>query len=406
MSSIGGAIYKYRDFRNLTQGQVARAIGVQQELISMWESDARVPNLNQLNQLALALNVDEAVLRGEKEFTEAEDRAMLLRGTENQSVEVQQEIRQWHVFLDDWAEFLSEDLGLQLPVFLSKPPKQLLQDDLVKDARRAPKLAAQVREYYNLGTDAINIERFLDNIGILIYKAPLGDVNSRGISGAFLNHPQLGFSILVNSDMTPGRQAFTLAHEFAHALYHYSKGVIYSQKGEDLERFANAFAAHFLVLGSGLRNYVKQYQAKWSCADKGFADCKENEINAEDALVFADYFDVSYNAILVRLSQENLIKQEQKDSYKNRSAVEMAELIGLNSDRFTVQEGKPLGTKKYPASVWNLVKREIKNDTLTPSQAADLLNFDLLTINKLIAPVNEASEEQTREFEEINNIYE
>ena len=71
----------------------------------------------------------------------------------------------------------------------------------------------------------------------------------RGSVGAFYNHPKLGYSIFVNADTAPGRQTFTMAHEFAHALFHYPTVGVVSRKGDrdPKERFADAFAAHFLV---------------------------------------------------------------------------------------------------------------------------------------------------------------
>jgi IrrE N-terminal-like domain len=88
--------------------------------------------------------------------------------------------------------------------------------------------------------------------------APVGldmGQGSEGGSGAFYNHPKLGYSILVNADTAPGRQTFTMAHEFAHALFHYPTVGVISRKGDrdPKERFTDAFAAHFFVPSGALR---------------------------------------------------------------------------------------------------------------------------------------------------------
>lgn len=46
---------------------------------------------------------------------------------------------------------------------------------------------------------------------ILVWRLPLGADLNGPPSGFFYDHPQAGFCIGVNSQMTPGRQVFTLA---------------------------------------------------------------------------------------------------------------------------------------------------------------------------------------------------
>src|SRR6266487_4029012 len=81
-----------------------------------------------------------------------------------------------------------------------------------------------------------------------IYLAPLGGDLRGTVSGAFLPHDEVGFSILVNAQTTPGRRQFTLAHELAHALFHGRRPYVgWLGRPEAVERFADQFAAEFLV---------------------------------------------------------------------------------------------------------------------------------------------------------------
>jgi Zn-dependent peptidase ImmA (M78 family) len=128
-----------------------------------------------------------------------------------------------------------------------------------------------------------NLYALLDEREVLVYRAAMGrlDREPESISGAFYNHPELGYCILVNTDTAPGRQSFTLAHEWAHALFHYAKGGIIcrSKDTDPLERFADAFAASFLVPGKELRRLASEF------------------MNPLEALKLAQYFSVSYAMI-------------------------------------------------------------------------------------------------------------
>src|SRR5262249_42511885 len=100
------------------------------------------------------------------------------------------------------------------------------------------------------------------------------------------------FSILVNSNMTLGRQVFTTAHELAHTFFH-SRGldVIVSMPGAELgrERFADMFAGELLVPGDELRRLVAEHTV-W------------NGLTEPTAVVHLQrHFGVSYATIRVRL---------------------------------------------------------------------------------------------------------
>ncbi|HXG39705.1 MAG TPA: ImmA/IrrE family metallo-endopeptidase [Candidatus Limnocylindrales bacterium] len=55
---------------------------------------------------------------------------------------------------------------------------------------------------------------------VMVSRLALGSDLAEAPSGCFYNDPRVGFCIVVNSDMTLGRQVFTLAHELGHAYFH------------------------------------------------------------------------------------------------------------------------------------------------------------------------------------------
>lgn len=383
-----------RERFSLTQERVAQALGVPRELVSYWENGARKPGLKHLQGLATLYDSSPAELLGEVSNTEKEERgSVLLRGVEN--AEVHFAIRQWLSFLDSWADFL-EDIGQELPG-PGRPPRQLDEKVTVTDSRRASALAEKVRDFFRLGQDAMaDLYTFLDKQGYLVTKANLGQIG-RGkdsISGAFFNHSRLGFCILVNVDTSPGRQAFTLAHEFAHSLYHHAKGGIISRFAPDdpIERFADAFAANFLIPGKELRRLVKEELLKG----------KKKELTPSDALLLASYFGVSYAMILIRLQVVGLISSTQREDWRRYSAQKLANQLGINSEEFNIPEPQPLSLDRHSVSVLKQAKRAIEQDLLSPKQAAGLLRVGLSDIQKvLLAEPPQATPREYQEHEQF-----
>lgn len=390
---LGDRIRESRKRAALTQAQVAEVMGVPRELVSMWESESRTPDLRKLEKLSHLYQVSVDYLLGEVELDERHERALLYRGLVVEP-EVRVEIGRWLDFLDDWAELL-EDLEEGEKLTGPNRPPRRLDKGQVTDSRRAATLAMEVREEYGLGRDAIpNLYAFLDSEGVLVCRAPLGPLDKTGISGAFLNHPKLGYCILVNADTSPGRQTFTLAHEFAHALYHYPSGGIVSQKAEHYdpkERFANTFAAHFLVPGKELRRMVEKRS-------------REAVLDAYEALKLAAYFRVSYATLLNRLREEKLVHEEEYKWFKGHSPRMMALQVGLDPEDFELPKGENPYLGRYPISIIERVVRAVRDDDLTVPQAADLLNIDTYTLQQQIKAFDhppKASEQEKHEFEEL-----
>jgi transcriptional regulator with XRE-family HTH domain len=388
---LGERLKERRVVVRYTQGEVARAIGVPRELISYWENEARMPGLGQLEELARLYRVNTPFLLGEEELDEKREREVLFRGLAG-GPEVRLELERWLDFLDNWAGLLEDLRETETLSGPEKPPKELRDLVQVTDARRAPTAAARAREAYGIGQGAMpDLYAFLDEWGTLVYRAGLGSINrpGGGVSGAFYNHPRLGYCVLVNSDTTPGRQAFTLAHEFAHALFHYPSGGLVSWRGygDPRERFADSFAAHFLVPTKQLKELAEDEK------QRGGPD-------AYEALQLASYFRVSYATLLYRLLEEKVIEKEYYEWLKGYSPSQMAWHLGMDPDEFNLPDHEALHLDRYPVSVIEMVKRAVHGDELTPSQAASLLDVDVHTLQQRISEPPAATEEEKREYDE------
>ena len=295
--------------------------------------------------------------------------AILFRGQIYNS-EIELKIKNWLTLLDEIATTTEcyHNSG--------KPPKAIDQGPNFCDKKSAAKLANLVRAEYGLGMEPIaNLFDFIDSRNILVCNENLGIWSSNdkdGISGIFYNHEKLGFCILINNQITIGRQIFTLAHEFAHALFHYNAKAIISSNNDinnPLESFADAFAANFLVPSKTLKNII--IQKKW-----------ENELDAYKIIELAYIFKVSYAFMIYRLYNEGLINQNIKDKFINYKPLELANSLGIESTIFEKQKNfNKLNC--FPITLLLTIKDLIENEKLSLDQAAGILKASYDDISTL-----------------------
>lgn len=395
----GEALQAIRKKTALTQKQVARQLGVPRELVSMWENGTREPTSGDFEALSEALSVPKRLLRGEGSVSEW-DRSALLSMLPS-SKKAKMRFERWLTFLDEWARFLemcSWDLAGP-----GKPPRPLDQGSSVIDARRAPTLADEVRDHYGLGRNALPaLWTFLDEYGMLTCRAALGPLHKEpGVAGVFYNHESLGFCVLVNASASPGRQTFAMAHAYAHAIFHYVRRGIVCKRGatsedanfqEDharVERFANAFASHFLVPRKKLRSMVRSVS-------------EAEEIDPYKALHLASHFRVSYPTILRRLLAERHISEDDYAEMRRYSPSGLAERIGLHPWHFRVKSSETLGLSSYSLSVLEQARRALESNAATLKEVASVLQVGEEEVqSRLLTDPPEATAAELREYEEF-----
>lgn len=115
-------------------------------------------------------------------------------------------------------------------------------------------LARSERQRLVLGERPIkDLRSLLTEQGIRIFELPVGDITGNELSGVSWWHQDYGPCILVNARDVPGRRSFTLAHEYAHLLRSDPPTVCEIMLDTAEERFANRFAAEFLMPASDVR---------------------------------------------------------------------------------------------------------------------------------------------------------
>jgi Zn-dependent peptidase ImmA (M78 family) len=297
-------------------------------------------------------------------------------------------LRLFEQYLRDYVE-LAEELGRPLPG-RGRSPLPRVSGSSARDAADA---ARQLRRYLNLGGGPVGDPFRVADEYVLIWRLPLGDDLESAPSGLFYNHPRVGFSIVINSNMTLGRQVFTVAHELAHAFFHsHGADVIVSMYGAERsrERFADLFAGEFLVPGDELRRLVTEH-SPWG-----------DLTNPTTVVHLQRHFGVSYATIRVRLLQEHLIDRDTFDSLAQVSPSRLAQALGYPVDPADMGDFAMHPLDRFPGRMLLLVRTALEEGVVTPGDAAETLGTSIDEIRQLLArPPIEADEQHIqRDLEE------
>lgn len=369
-TGLAARLRTIRERIGFSQDDVARLTGQPRPVISNWETGVRRPNTHQLDKLAKIYRTPLAELLGEDSQPKPDFQMLMFRDAgERLDAQRRFEIQRFLAFLDAYGDLL-ESLGE--PAGLSHSPFAVHEGFTSKeDVRRR---AEDARAYFRLGLGPIqSLDSVADVAGITVYRAPLGSDLQGTVSGAFLPHDRVGFSILVNGETTPGRQQFTLAHEVAHALFHGDRLYVnYFGRRERAERFANSFAGEFLVPTHHLRATVEAM---------GISKLSD----PETVVHLQRYYGVSYDMILVRLSQANLILPDQVARLREIRPVHLAARLGysIEPDEWA-QDPESWGLARFPPRLLRLLRRAHSEGKITVGGAAAMTALAAEDIEELL----------------------
>lgn len=177
----------------------------------------------------------------------------------------------------------------------------------------------------------------LPDLTILFY--PMSDSTSgmciKNINGIKINESKDNLSqspdensedmiICINSNMSKGRQRFTLAHELYHLLFEDDKEDIIiceTSNNDDSEMEANIFASYLIMTYEGLERYAKTNNlTEWTL---------EEIIRAEQ------YFQISHHAMLFRLKEHEFISLERCMELRSVQIGYNAKINGFSDDLYT-----------------------------------------------------------------------
>lgn len=204
-------------------------------------------------------------------------------------------------FVDDYL-FLEKKLDAQ-PVN-NFPPRIRAPVGMIE--KFAEHCAQEERARLNLGAHLpiYTLRKVLEDVGVHVFL----DALSSKLAGLYVFVADFGYCILINKQHPLERRRWTAAHEYGHFLLDRDKpGVDYlrpMQRKPENERFADAFAAGFLMPEAGVqRRFYEEVERK-------------SDFNVGDLCRMANYYEVSLMAMTVRLESLNLIARGSWDAIK------------------------------------------------------------------------------------------
>lgn len=169
--------------------------------------------------------------------------------------------------------------------------------------------------------ESMNLKSLLQKLNILTLFRPM----SEDFSGLACKSSASKF-MLINSNMSVGRQHFTIAHELFH-LYQETNLVPHVCNPIECvktpsEKNADAFAAAFLMPENGICEQIPNEEI-----------CDNKKITVSTIIRLEQYFEVSRSAILYRLKAIGIINQSQVETF-NRDAKSSAQTYGYDTSLY------------------------------------------------------------------------
>ncbi len=370
-------------------------------MVSYWEGGSRRPNDRQLAALARLYGIQAVdLIEGrDVEPAGADLTGMLLRADNAIDPGSASGVREFVQFLDTYAE-LSKLTRVPIRGLTQSPyvhgPKFAQKDD----ARRK---AEEVRAHLGVGAAPIpDVDTICEMLGLTVYRAPLGGNLRKAPSGAFLNHPTVGFSILVNLGMTPGRRRFTVAHEIAHALFHSQEGPwVVSHGRNPREDFADEFAGEFLMPSEGVRRFMEE------------SGMSPRVTDAVDVVHIQRHFRASFPMALVRLRQMNAITRPVYKRLRHEvRPVALARSLGYRIDPEEYEQDAELWRiRRFPRAFLRMLRMAVVTGLMSPPSAASFAGMSISDLVQILGQPLPGSEDEAEglaiefsEFEETGVV--
>lgn len=214
--------------------------------------------------------------------------------------------------------------------------------------------------------DPFKLTQVIEKLTLVFY--PLG----KNISGAHFKGKTSNV-IAINSDMSIGRQNFSLAHELYHLYYGESNKCIISPISITSNNFeencAETFASYFLIPQISLREMVK----------KMHEENKATKISLADVIKLEQYFGVSHKAMLYRLKGENFINDDELKEMKEVIISTEARKLGYDTALYFSNETRKSTVFGYYITLANkLLEKEKISQNRYDELLLDALRSDLV----------------------------
>jgi Zn-dependent peptidase ImmA (M78 family)/DNA-binding XRE family transcriptional regulator len=316
-----------RENLGLTQEELAKAVGLSSEFISLLELGKRMPSLDSLKSIAEFLKKDASFFLRERET--AFERLFSQKTLNKQA---KSELTKFKKYCDDYLK-LEEVAGRRLelaPAYSHINPERL---------------ALEERRRLGLGDSPIkNIYLLAELNGLRIYRQILSEECK--ISGIFIYFEikEAAFA-LIDKSMSEGEQIFTVAHEYYHYLRdRYTDPIIdnpdvfmeeYVSLYHPREKLAQIFARRFLMPPTKVKAIIEK-------------DFRSNRLDFEDVIYLKRYFGVSTLAMIQTLRELEYLDYSQYKEFHNLDDVAYEKaLFGKPAGAESVPRGKTLPSDRF-----------------------------------------------------------
>ncbi|MBN1221625.1 MAG: ImmA/IrrE family metallo-endopeptidase [Candidatus Aminicenantes bacterium] len=297
LGRFGAKLRIQRENLGLTQEDLAQAVGLSSEFISLLELGKRQPSLESLKSIAAFLKKDPSYFLEEKEM--AFDK---LLNQKPLNPKVLKELKKFRKYCEDYLK-LEEILGRRLelaPAYSHTQPERL---------------AFEERCRIGLGDAPIrNIFSLAECNGLRVYRQAI-DAEYK-IAGIFIffEIKEAAFA-LINSSLSLGEQIITVAHEYYHFLRdRFSDPIIdnpdvlvddYVSLYHPREKFAHLFAKRLLMPPTKVRAVIEK-------------DLRSGRLRYEDVIYLKRFFGVGTPAMLQTLRDLEYLSYSQVKEFENR----------------------------------------------------------------------------------------
>jgi len=298
---------KLREESGLTQEELGEAVGLSSEYISLLEAGKRTPSIIALNRISKFFQKNISY------FLESRENPFAILLASEKIDEATKKV------IVDFQKKCEEYLELE-----ARTGRHLQLSPLYSGSQSPQNMAEEERRRLGLGNEPIrDIFRLGEVNGCHFLRMSLPE-ESR-ISGifVFLEDKEAAFA-LVNSSLSAGKQVVAAAHLYCHYLRDRDESPVvdnldvlvdeYVTLYSPREQFAQAFATHFLIPQSKVKELVEK-------------DVKSRRLTYPQVLFLKRYFGVSTPAMLRTLRRLNYLSRSQFENYFKRNHLEEEKAI-------------------------------------------------------------------------------
>lgn len=254
LAGVPQQLRRARESLGLSIPEAAALVGVPEEMLASWETGESSPDDSLLWRLAEVYGRTVGYFFSEAPAAPSRQDFRVSR--------VREEPRDPEIRRLATAEF--EELCRARTALETRQGRRRgrLLESLRQEARgiEDPEALAEfVRSRPDVGSGPIdNVRRLMESWGVKVFLVNLPrDSPTESLSGTSWMHPAYGPAALINRGDSAGRRNFTLAHELAHLLRLDVQPMCDLNDQVAEERFANRFAASFLMPQEHLKAFVR-----------------------------------------------------------------------------------------------------------------------------------------------------